>query len=313
MKKQVVQVSPLLTEKQKLYQALLYTYQIHSLQDLLLLQKKEFLDLCGISHLDFHFIKDNFKKEFFSLKQKIYPFQYIQNLEFKGFCYGKIEFYSHKKILKSKKTFLNSIVLSLSSSLYFIDRNQNFQTIKKQWRNIFNSFSQAFCITNEKFEIIRCNQAFEKLFCKKKEDLFFKNLFQQFPFPLKIPPFFFKKPSSFIARSKKENQPVYWEISCEKIYLQTEHIQIFLFLVKDISQEIKWEAKISAQSQEQEIGWMKGSLAHELNNPIAGIKILLSVIEREVSDENILQNLSEMQKSIDSCHKVVQDLLLASK
>ena len=316
MKKQSITANPLFIKRYKLYHTLVFIYKMNSLKDLLLLQSKDFFELCGVSYLDFHFTSGILNQAYSkSEKKTLYPFQFSQVLHFKDVCYGEVNFYSHKKFLKDKQAFLKQVALSLSASFYFIVNNQKASSLKTQWAEIFHSFSQAFCVTNETCQIIHCNQAFEKLFCKKKKDLVSQSLFQLFPFPVKTPPFFFEKPSSFIAQAEKEGQKIYWEIACKKLYLQKEQTQILLFLIKDVSQEMKISAKISAQSKEQEVGWMKGSLAHELNNPIAGIKILLNVLEKELSDSDTdtLKDLTAMQKSIDECHKVIQNLLSVSK
>ena len=331
-----------------MYLALEYLYRLKSLKDLSLLKQESFLKSCGIDDLSLNLTKpskrnlnpqfrnhrgilccipknetdptisDSFlnsqdKENDFSNseKQVSFPFRLSQSLRYQNRFYGEVVFYSHKKFSQAKKSFLEKLSLSLSTALFFIEQNQRASLIKNQWREIFNSFPQSFCITNEQFQIIRCNQAFQKLFAKSKEEVFFQNLFKLFPF--KFPKTFTRKPSSLIV--KGENDKVYWKIVCQKLYLKEETNRSFLFLIKDISTEMEFETKISAQSKNQEIGWMKGSLAHELNNPIAGIKTLISVIERELPDsEKAIQGqLKEMQKSVSTCQTVIQNLLSASK
>ena len=299
-----------------MHPALETLYQIQSLEELKLLKKESFLKSCAISDLSLH-LKGNqtLDKLDQSLSQKDLPslFQHSQALCYQTQSYGSIVFYSHKNFSKNKKTFLEKLSHSLSITLFFIQENQKTNGIKNQWKDIFNSFPQAFCVTNETFQIIRCNQAFQKLFAKSKKDIFFQNLFQLFPVPVKIPKTFKKKPSSFIARGEEEH--VYWKMVCQKLFLKGESHESFLFLITDISKEIGLEAQISSQSKNQEIGLMKGSLAHELNNPITGIKLLISIIENEIpdSEKEIREHLKEMQKSITNCQNVIQSLLSASK
>ena len=309
-----------------MYSALESLYRLKSLNDLALLKEESFLKSCGLADLSLQLethqpdqqILNSQKREAVFEKepapvQDQTLFEFEQALRYQNRSFGKVVFYSHKKLSKSKKSFLEKLSLSLSAALYFIEQNQRANWIGSQWREIFNSFPLAFCITNEQFQIIRCNQAFQKLFVKSKEEVFFQNLFKLFPVPVKIPKTWTKKPSSFIA--KGEDDKVYWRIVCQKLYLKKEVSQSFLFLIKDISPEMEFEAKISAQSKNQEMGWMKGSLAHELNNPITGIKLLISVIEKELpeTETSVQQHLKEMQKSISTCQSVIQNLLSASK
>ena len=298
--------------------ALEVLYQIKSLEELNLLKTESFLKSCAISDLSLHLewnqpvndLNQSLRQEPLSSQNL---FQYSQTLCYQGQIYGSIVFYSHKKFSGKKKSFLEKLSHSLSITLFFIQENQKKNEIKNQWKDIFNSFPQAFCVTNESFQIIRCNQAFQQLFAKSKKEIFFQNLFQLFPVPVKIPKTFKKKPCSFIARG--EDDTMYWKIVCQKLFLKRESSESFLFLITDISSEISLEAQISSQSKNQEIGLMKGSLAHELNNPITGIKLLISIIENEIpnSEQDIREHLKEMQKSISNCQKVIQNLLSASK
>ena len=304
-----------------MYETLEYLYKIKSFEDLALLKQESFSKICRIDDLSINlnqsnsFLSSQNKENGFlsSENQLSYPFHLSQSLQYQSRSYGELVFYSHKRFSQAKKSLLGKLSLSLSAKLFFIEKKEKAIFIKNQWREIFNSFPQAFCVTNNQFQIIRCNPAFKKLFRKNKQNIFSQNLFKLFPVPVKIPKSFIKKPSSFIA--KGENHKIYWEITCKKLYLRGEANKSFLFLIKDISSEMEFEAKISSQSKNQEIGWMKGSLAHELNNPITGIKLLISIIKNELADseKDIQENLKEMEKSISTCQNVIQNLLSASK
>ena len=250
-------------------------------------------------------------------KPSVWPFQFKAPLIFKGNDYGHIRFYGSQKIPQAQRNFLKKISSFIAPALYFISAREKLNSIKRQWLDTFDSFPQAFCITDPQFQILHSNQAFQKLFQKNRKDLLGQKLFESFPS-------FFKKPnikkklSSFILEGldkQKNPDKVHWEISSRELYLKTEQISVRIFLIKDISKEIQLSSKISNTKKEQEIGWIKGSLAHELNNPITGIKLLLSVMEKEVPPQQsqLKAELLEMQKAMDSCHQVVQNLLSASK
>lgn len=292
--------------------ALEHLYKIKSLKDLPRLKQESFLKSLGLDDLSLQIAEQTGYLDL-SKPSHGFSFQQSQTLQFQNKIYGEVVFYSHKNFSKVKRAFLEKLSLSLSAALFFIEENQKASLIESQWQRIFNSFPQSFCITNEALQIILCNQAFRQLFGKTKEELLFQNLFKLFPVPVKIPKTFKKKPSSFIA--KGENEKTHWKIACQKLYLKKESGPCYLFLIKDVSAEMEIEAKISSQSKNQEIGWMKGSLAHELNNPITGVKLLISIIENELSDSDPLlqEHLKEMQKATSACQSVIQNLLSASK
>ena len=312
-----------------------YLYQIKSFEDLHLLKHKDFLKSCGLKDIQWdlspHLTENDIEgqslkkealtgvKESHSGHGKFNKSLEIQNsekifsqkLEYQNQNYGSLIFYSPKKISQKKKIFLEKISLSVSATLSFLEKKQKASLIKHQWESLFNAFPQAFCVTNQKIQIIRSNQAFKKLFKKSHQDIFLQKLFKLLP--VKVPKSFIKRPSSFIAT--EENHEIYWEITCKEIHLKGESHKSFLFLIKDISASMEIEAKISSQSKNQEIGLMKGSLAHELNNPITGIKLLISVLEKEIPNEETLvqESLKEMQKATSICQNVIQNLLSASK
>ena len=299
--------------REKLYSIFLFVNNLYNLEDLSKLQSKDFLSLCEVQDIDWSFSPQWLKTKFTSKnKQSLWPFQYTSPLVFKTENYGDFNFYSSQKIKQSKKKFLQKVSSFVASTLYSIENKEKISNIKKQWENTFDSFCQAFCITNKNFNIIHSNQAFQQLFQTKK--YLHKNLFEIFPFPVKEPKQT-EKEGSFLAQGKKNNEKKYWDISFKTLYLQKENSKAMLFLIKDVTEEIKMESQISNQAKEQELGLIKGSLAHELNNPIAGIKALLSAIENSApKDQNsIKESLKDMQKAMDTCHQVVQNLLLASK
>ena len=299
--------------REKLYLAFLFINKLYKLEDLLKLKSKEFLSLCDVQNIDWDFNPEYLKKSVLTKKsEKLWPFQYTASLIFKTKDYGEFNFYSSQKITQRKKTFLKKISSFIASTLYSIENKEKISNIKKQWVNTFDSFFQAFCITDKSFNIIHSNQAFQKLFQTKKSSL--KSLLEIFPFPIqKIKQE--EQESSFLTLVEKNNEKKYWEVSFKTLYLQRENSKAMLFLIKDVSEEIKIKSQLSNQAKEQELGLIKGSLAHELNNPIAGIKALLSIIEKATptNELSIKESLKDMQKSMDTCHQVVQNLLSVSK
>ena len=301
--------------KEKLYSAFLFINNLYNVEDLLHLKSKEFLKLCEVQAIDWSFSAPWLKTDFLIKKeQNLWPFQYTTPILFKTESYGEFNFYSSQKITQRKKNFLKKISSFIASSLYSIENKEKLSHIKKQWVNTFDAFCQAFCITDKDFNIIRFNQAFQKLFQRSKKDCSRKNLFKIFPFQIKQPEVL-EKEGFFLAQGETNNKKIYLEVSFKTLFLKKENSKALLFLIKNITEEMKIESQLSHPAKEQELGLIKGSLAHELNNPIAGIKALLSVIEKAVpqNQHSTRESLKDMQKAMNTCYQVIQNLLLASK
>ena len=243
----------------------------------------------------------------------LWPFKFSSPLVCQTKHYGDLMFFSSQKFSSSQKSFLKKIALWLANTIYFIEQKEKMEIIKKQWGKAFDSFSQAFCITDQKLKIIRFNQAFQKISPTTKKDLFAKNLDKIFPFSLGLPKQI-EKSGSQLVKGEREGEKIYLEISFKPLFLNKEKVQVLLFLIKEVTEEIKIEKKLSAQAKDRELGLIKGSLAHELNNPIAGVKALLNILEKQpLASKTLKDSLQEMQKSISVCHKIVQNMLSISQ
>ena len=304
------------SQNQKLYEALICIYKLTQWNDLLFLKSSYFLELCEVNWIHWDFNRSRLEEEDLEINKKAYwPFQFPCALSCKDQVYGELVFFSSQKFSQKKKNFLKKISFFTSSTLYFIENKEKMETLKNQWGGAFDSFSQAFCITDKNFKIIRSNQAFEKISRQKiskptNKNLFSKNLFELIPAPSFLP----KNEGSFFTEIKREGKSLGLEISFKALFLKKEKIQAYLFLIKDVTEEMEMEKKLSSQTKERELGLIKGSVAHELNNPVAGIKTLLDVIVKKENFPNPIKNsLQDMQEAISRCQKIIEQLLFVSQ
>ncbi len=300
--------------REKLYSALLCIYKFSQLKDLLFLKSEYFLKLCEVGYIDWKFNKSLIDEDFFkSTNERGWPFQYSCPLTCRTNDYGELIFFSSHKFLQSRKVFLKKIAFFVSSAIYFVKNREKMENIKQHWGGAFDSFSQAFCITDKNFKIIRSNKSFQTISNKTKTELFAKNLFELFPIPDKIIKSN-EQTGSWLVKEEKGGRELCWEISLKPLFLKKEKMQVLLFLIKDVAKEIEIENKLSVQAKEREIGLIKGSIAHELNNPIAGIKALLGVMEQQMPPDKLFvrDSLKEMQIAINRCESVVKNLLAVS-
>lgn len=309
--------------RKKLYEALLFIYNFYHFEDFLFLQSQHFLKLCDVDLVNWSIDHRELKQKllqsssqfkFSSPSEEPYPFKLSCPLNYKNNSYGELIFFSSHKFSQSKKSFLQKIAFFTASSLHFIENKEKLEQVKRQWGEAFDSFSQAFCITDRNFKIIRANQSFQKISHTNKIELSSKSLFELFPLPEKMPSPMDKE-GSWLIQGERGGQSFFWEISFKPLFLKKEKTQALLFLIKDVTEEMEIEEKLSAQAKERELGLIKGSIAHELNNPIAGVKTLLSVVEKQISPRKTLikDSLQEMQRATNRCQQIVRHLLFVSQ
>ena len=304
--------SPRQIRSQKLYQILFKIYEFSDLKDLFLLKEKEFATLCGVKEIHWYLNEDIFKNESlldYNFKKDLTstPHHCSCSLSYKNQIYGELIFIS-SKITKAQSNFLQKIGLALSSSLYFMQNKKRLEISRKQWEFTFNSFYRAFCITDNNFRILKFNQAFSHYV--ENHNLLNSKISDIFPFPIKKP----IRDGSWISQEQLEGKKISLEFHLKTLYLKNERFPIRLIRVKDVTERIKMEQKINQQAQKRELGFIKGSVAHELNNPLAGIKTLLHLLLQNLSSREsfVKGTLEEMSQAVERCQAIIQNLLSIS-
>ena len=93
----------------------------------------------------------------------------------------------------------------------------------------------------------------------------------------------------------------------QKIYVdKDEHIHINFIPVNDV-------LGASTNPSSEELGIVSSSIAHELNNPLAGILAALTVLEMDEYPDDIMEKFSQMRKSVLRCKTLVETFLGFSK
>ena len=195
----------------------------------------------------------------------------------------------------------------VASSLSFMEDTKKLEISKNQWDLVFDSFYRALCITDDKFQMLRTNKVFRRLTGRKKAEIAGKDVFSVFSIPVNPPPLR-QRAVTWIASSPSGPSPLSLEFSMKTVFLINERLTVRLFLVKDVTEEIKMERKIASQARSKELGLIKSSMAHELNNPIAGMKALLTVIESGLSDTSVEPLLKDMHSAVNRCQEIITRL-----
>ena len=91
---------------------------------------------------------------------------------------------------------------------------------------------------------------------------------------------------------------------------------IYINIYRDLTKQKKAERQILESSKIAELGLIGGSIAHELNNPLAGLITFIQMLKQDVVADNnqpLFNDLEEMEKSALRCKEIIQNLLSFSR
>ncbi len=224
-----------------------------------------------------------------------------------------IHFCSSKKLSSQQKTFLKKVGRILEKALLRLEQYKELKNNKEQWELAFDTMTIPICLVDLKNRILRTNKTFRKKTKMSKASLLQKNYFATF----------FKRPD--ICKCKGlcicgcenakrrelrhiERQKEFFEIS-QQMITQNKNQQLKLVILRDITEQIKMEKQIANSAQSVELGIISSSIAHELNNPIGGIMVLLQTLLVEHPKSHFTNDLNEMSLAIHRCSHIINQLL----
>jgi two-component system, NtrC family, sensor kinase len=261
------------------------------LEDLILNKLKNLINLSFVSiNLKTSYIKSKKKEELvlplFSYDKVIGSIEYLKD---EGSFFNKEEI-----------DFLDQVSDTVASICEELINQKKIKELKENWDFIFNSIKSPVVVLDNNFNILKENNTFSenKMFFLRKINKIIKDL--NLPSVLKENK---AKTMDFSFESKTYNISAY-------PFSENDFIKFVVLFFKDISEQKTYEDKIFYSEKLAELGIVSGSLAHEINNPIGGILMLLTMMIEDVSkDEKIYEDLVEMRKAAKRCKNIAENLL----
>ncbi len=271
----------------------------NSEEELKLIAEKELLGFCQVDSIVFQSSRPSLKNSKYIYN---YSFTYNNNTYF-------ILFKKEQGISKTEKWLLKNTGKALESAIIRLEQQKKLKSNKEQWELAFDTIATPICLTNLQGNILRTNKTFREKTKMSKPELLQKNY---------LTVFFGTKETSLKQQSNTKkirkkrrltngNEETF-EISVQKI-LQNTETEVILVILRDITEQIKVENQIAESAKSAEMGIISSSIAHELNNPIAGIQALLQNLQMQNPDKSINEDIKEMSLAIQRCNHIINKLL----
>lgn len=197
------------------------------------------------------------------------------------------------------------------------EEQKKFKSVHTLYQTLFESAGDAIMITGLENEdlgkIVSANNAASKLYGYSVDELLEMNINKLIPegkerkFRDKIRTVLSGEWShQRVKRMKKDGTPLQVDLSMGLLYLgEKKHLLTFC---RDITEQLHAEEELHRANQMALVGQMAVGLAHEIKNPLAGIKVSLDVLAEELELQpddkelfvRVINEINRMEKLLKS-------------
>lgn len=180
-----------------------------------------------------------------------------------------------------------------------------------RWEKTFDGLSDPISIINSDYEVLRANKKFaNKSPISKCYEIFADRQSPCEGCPLQET---LEQGHSAITKVKIKNKtyelhsyPIRWDPKSKAMH--TVHQYVDVTHARELYMKMLHSEKMSA------VGLLAGNIAHELNNPLTGLRSLAQVLIHQVPPESELsKDLTEIEKATQRSQKIIRHLIDFSK
>jgi PAS domain S-box-containing protein len=190
------------------------------------------------------------------------------------------------------------------------ERTKQIEESEKNYRELYESFGEAFIATDWELNIISWNRAAERVTTVLAKDALGKKVYEVLPefLSVDVTPYFDalseNKPARFMMNvlSRETKKPSVFEVST---YPSSQGI---IIIVEDKTEEEQTK-RLSV------IGATAGMVGHDIRNPLQAIVSDLYLMKDDITSgcvcknkEGLIESLSSLDENISYINKIVQDL-----
>lgn len=220
---------------------------------------------------------------------------YRQNIEVGSVFFMKVKI---KPFQKEESEFLSRITEAVSLSLERIEKIYKMEVIKNHWQATFNAIKEPVVLINSNFDVIQSNLP------NKAENLKCHKLIFNLDQPCKD----CEKGQNF----KLDNDHDHYEVLSQNLVIDKQ--DYFINYYNNTNEKLKLETKILLMAPDAELGIISSSLAHEMNNPLAGLLSFTQLMLMDLKPEDpIYQDLKEIESAAKRSRDIVDNLLVFSR
>ncbi len=229
----------------------------------------------------------------------------VFGLDYDSKTQGKVIFAFQKGNGIKKRTIplLQKISDALSLRLKQMITENKIQHSNLQWESTFKALPFKAALINKSFRVLEYGGKFNtKKIKNNKGSLCYEKFFDR-----SKPCEGCKLGENFLVDQKNDSL----EVNSKKFFDPVNDDHYYLNFYRDFEISTLGESSKATKTKLEEFGVISGSIAHELNNPLGGIKILLELLkdDKNLSSSDEKQDIKVLIESTNKCINIVNELL----
>lgn len=215
------------------------------------------------------------------------------------------------KFLSTEVEYFSRLAEVVGLAVLRIKKFEELVVMREQWSATFNAIKAPLSLVTETREVIQSNSAYGARPEKRPESQGVQKKCYQQMFQREDPCPGCKLGQAFTLEMGNQ----IWEVSSQPI---TETLgvssKVFFHHYKDVTEQRRLQEKIRSLERDTELGVISASVAHELNNPLAGILSYVQLLMMEVpKDHEFHSDLLEMESAVKRSQVSIETILLKSR
>ncbi len=186
-------------------------------------------------------------------------------------------------------------------------------TATHQWEATFSAFNDPIAVVNNQEGVIRANKSFYKegkTQCYEMLDGR-TEICADCPMPTAL---LSMEPANNIVRTSQQKSFRVNSYPVKNYREEQDKIVRVVNHYTDVSRERELYMKLVQSEKLAAVGLLAGNIAHELNNPLSGLRAMAQVLKKELPDHNShYQDLDEIEKAAVRCQAIIKNLLSFSE
>jgi two-component system NtrC family sensor kinase len=210
------------------------------------------------------------------------------------------------------KRFLISRLEPLSTALDRVIINREMHAASRLWEATFDGIADPIAVIGSGFEILRMNEAFARFPMSARRKCF--EVFND-----RTTPCDGCRLKDVVDKSEHLNWQVrrvnnVYDVNGYPIRFESETIRTVIHHYADVTKSLELKGHAFQGEKMAAIGLMAGNIAHELNNPLAGLRSLAQVLSVDpLYPQSVKNDLKEIETAAERSSAIIRDLMEFSK